>query len=394
MTSASDGVASERKPHRLTRRALLVGTGVAAGALGATSIGAVLAPSLQPEQDSNLASSVGPVAAAGIQQAGVSRPAIPQQHCIVAVAELDRASLELSLLALGEQILGATDASNSNIAFFPDGPQDLTVTIGIGQGALAATNHPELAELVSLPAFSGDAALPESRRAGDIFLSVNSSDPALLEPALSTLTSSVHGYRERWSDFGFRAASTDDISRNPFGYHDGVIVPRGKDELFENVWIGEGPLSGGTICVMRRFALDTATFRGLPASERDAVIGREQQTGAPLSGGVRGDAVNLLTKSDEGEFLIPTRSHARAAHPSFTGSDLMLRRSYSYRASDTDHGLLFISFQKDVETFSRTQLRLDEIDSLMDFTTPTATGAFVILPGFSAETPLGSSLFR
>ena len=144
MTSASDGVASERKPHRLTRRALLVGTGVAAGALGATSIGAVLAPSLQPEQDSNLASSVGPVAAAGIQQAGVSRPAIPQQHCIVAVAELDRASLELSLLALGEQILGATDASNSNIAFFPDGPQDLTVTIGIGQGALAATNHPEL----------------------------------------------------------------------------------------------------------------------------------------------------------------------------------------------------------------------------------------------------------
>ena len=52
-----------------------------------------------------------------------------------------------------------------------------------------------------------------------------------------------------------------------------------------------------------------------------------------------------------------------------------------------------MSYQNDVQTFAKTQLRLDEVDSLMAFATPTATAAFAVLPGFSADTPLGSSLF-
>ena len=71
----------------------------------------------------------------------------------------------------------------------------------------------------------------------------------------------------------------------------------------------------------------------------------------------------------------------------------MLRRSYSYRASDADHGHMFISYQNDVQTFARTQLRLDDIDDLMAYVTPTATAAFAILPGFETDRPLGASLF-
>lgn len=383
--------------NQVSRRALLFGSGAAIGAIGATTVHAVSElepPHLDPATlASPVSANVVPVKAMGVYQAGVARPAAPQQHCVVVVADLDLATLEGTLQKLGEVILELTSTANVDHESVPDGPGDLTITVGLGPRALAESRHPVLARSVQLPQFAGDAALPDSHRDGDLYLSVNATDAGALEPALARLTAAVTGYRERWSDFGFRAASTDDVSRNPLGYHDGVIVPRTRDELSESVWVHSGPLAGGTICVIRRFALDTSGFRELSAVDRDAVIGREQLSGAPLSGGSRDDQVNLTAKNDAGELLVPLRSHARAAHPSFTGSDLMLRRSYAYRASASDHGLLFIAFQNDIDTFIRTQLRLDEVDDLMTFATPTATGAFAILPGFTEGTPLGYTLF-
>lgn len=378
---------------KISRRALLLGTGAAAGALGATGVYAMTASGSPATPPPSAPLSGTPVIATGAHQAGVGRPAIPQQHCVVAVGALDTQDLEASLVALGERITHLTNANTREPALFPDGAGDLTVTVGLGSRALMATRHPNLTEAVSIPEFQGDAALPSERRAGDIYLSINASNPGVLEPALARLTGSVVGYRELWSDYCFRPPSSDDVSRNPLGYHDGIIVPRTKDELAENVWIQDGPLAGGTICVTRRFALDTVRFRGLSGEGRDAVIGRHQATGVPLSGGKRSDPVNLTAKADNGELIVPAHAHARAAHPSFTGSKLMLRRSYGFRASESDQGLLFISFQGDVATFTRTQLRLDEMDDLMGFATPTATGAFAILPGIEAGVPLGASLF-
>jgi deferrochelatase/peroxidase EfeB len=71
----------------------------------------------------------------------------------------------------------------------------------------------------------------------------------------------------------------------------------------------------------------------------------------------------------------------------------MLRRGYSYANSDADKGLLFVSFQRELRTFVQTQRRLDEGDALMAFATATASGTFLVLPGFSAERPLGADLF-
>ena len=75
----------------------------------------------------------------------------------------------------------------------------------------------------------------------------------------------------------------------------------------------------------------------------------------------------------------------------------MLRRSYSFRNSPADSGHVFISFQNDVATFAKTQLRLDDVDDLMQFVTPTATAAFAILPGMQtpsgARQALGAPLF-
>ncbi|AYF97569.1 Dyp-type peroxidase [Protaetiibacter intestinalis] len=377
-------MSDETEPTELSRRALIVGAGATAAAVG----GAIGFRAVAGEQTPATG-----VPALGAQQAGVTRPAMPQQHCLVVVADLDTTALRTTLGALGTQIALMTDPSRGLADLTPDGPGDLTVTVGIGPGALGASGHSELATLLELPEFAGDAALPADRRGGELLLGVNASDPTILEPVASWLMEQVGGARMRWSEFGYRGTPVEGVGRNPFGYFDGIIVPRSEQELRDDVMIAEGPLAGGTICVMRRFRLDVEGFRRLSPAERDATVGREQATGAPLSGGARDDQVDLDAKTPDGALLVPARAHARAAHPSFTGSALMLRRSYSYRASDDDHGHLFISYQNDVQTFARTQLRLDETDALMAFATPTATAAFAILPGMRDGSDLGASLF-
>ena len=88
-------------------------------------------------------------------QAGVTRPVTPQSSALVAVADLDLtpATLAASLAALGEAIARVTDTADPDLALTPDGPGDLTVTVGLGADALAATAHPDLAKAVQLPSF-------------------------------------------------------------------------------------------------------------------------------------------------------------------------------------------------------------------------------------------------
>ena len=70
----------------------------------------------------------------------------------------------------------------------------------------------------------------------------------------------------------------------------------------------------------------------------------------------------------------------------------MLRRSYSF--ADSGGGLLFVSFQNGLSTFIQTLERMDaDDDALLPFTTTTASGNFLILPGFQPGRPLGATLF-
>jgi len=390
---APDAPESADSRPGISRRALFAGVGAAS----VTGIGGFVSGSLaggaSDQTAPTAASAPVPVPALGAQQAGVQRPPVPQQHCLVAVLDLDVAALQTTLAALGERIVQVTDPSVPAAPPVPDGPADLSVTVGLGSRALSATRSPELAELVALPEFRGDAELAPEFRGGDLLLSVNASDPAPLEAVLASLLEVVGGAQLRWSEFGFRGVPVDGVARNPLGYWDGIIRPTTSAEFDADVWISAGPLAGGTVCVVRRFRLDVDGFRHLAPAERDATIGRVESSGAPLSGGVRDDEVDLAAKTPSGELLIPPHAHARAAHPTFTGSPLMLRRGYSYRANADELGHLFVSFQNDVTTFTRTQLRLDEVDALMAFATPSATGAFAILPGWDATSSLGGTLF-
>lgn len=406
-TSASSSPSAPRP----SRRSVLLGAGAGlvagiAGTLGtsaALDAGRGAAPTATPDPAAPAPPRGAPVVATGRTQAGMERPATPQQSTLFAVFDLDVASdsvrtdLPARLAALGEAILALSEPGPAN----PDGSGDLTVTVGIGPRLVTAID-PTLPGATELPLFSGDDAIIARRLGGDVMFSISATDGGLLHPVLDLLVRATGGLTPRWRQRGFRGVGEGAVVRNPLGYHDGIIVPHGDAELDENVWIASGPAAGGTVCVVRRLVLDGTTFAAQAAERRDAVIGRHEGDGSPLSGGSLHDEANLLAKTESGDFLVPARSHVRAAHPSFTGSALMLRRGYAFDDGETtdasgavsaDSGLLFVCFQRDLETFAKTQSRLDETDDLMTFATPTASGSFLVLPGFDASQPLGAPLF-
>jgi len=383
------------RPASPSRRTLLLGS---LGAVGAAAVGGLagygigrLGDTAQAAPAVSGASTIAPVPATGRTQAGVSRPATPQAHGLLLVADIGGDDLGF-LAAVSESILAmtGTDAS-THVDVLPDGPGDLTVTIGIGPRLVAAADA-SLPGAEDLPLFAGDDAIDAARRGGDILIAAYSSDPTILGPVVDHLHTLLPSPRVRWRQRMFRAPGEGTVARNPLGFHDGIVVPHGAEELDENVWL-DGALDGATICVIRRLRLDTDAFLAMREKDQEATIGRKKSSGAPLSGGERDSQVDLLAKTPDGQFIVPLHSHARAAHPSFTGSGLMLRRGYGYdngETSDgeTDAGLVFICFQRELRTFTATQHRLDETDDLMRFVTPTASATFLILPGFSEEQPL------
>lgn len=369
-----------------TRRAVLAG---GLGALGGTALGFGL----------GRATTGGPAAAAppepvpavvqahGPTQAGIARPATPQPFGLVTVGDLRPGRSTSFLTGLGEVIAELTENSPSDL--LPDGPAALTVTVGLGPAVMAGRTSDDLGA-ADLPEFAKDATIPARCRGGDLLLSLFSHDPSVLEPVLGLLADAVPGFRIRWQQRCFRGPGEGTVVRNPLGFHDGIQVPRTEDELAENVFL-DGDPAGATICVVRRLRLDAARFRQLPVARREEVIGRRLD-GSPLSGGGPLSVANVDLKSPDGQYLIPQRAHVRAAHPSFTGSHLMLRRGYAFDNGGSDAGLLFMCFQKDLRTFVLTQRRLDTLDDLSDFVTPTGSGTFLILPGFATDKPLGALL--
>lgn len=393
---------TRREPLRVSRRDLLIGGGgLGLGLLGGAVAGAAVAaaaPSTAGTATPAATAGTVVVPSRGAQQAGIDRPGTPQHNTLVAVADLPGVATGADALAvlavIGERVDACTDPERFDPDILPDGPGDLTVTIGIGPRVVTAID-PSLPGATGLPAFVGDADVADDLHGGDLFVSVSSSDAGAVRGVAEAVLTAA-GAARRWSQHGVRGAGQGTVVRNPLGYHDGIVVPRTPAELATNVWIETGPAAGGTIAVVRRLRLDIDGFRAQPAAEQDRVVGRRRADGAPLSGGTRDDEVDLMAKTPEGEYLIATRSHVRAAHPSFTGTALMLRRGYGYSnasapGSPPDDGLLFVCFQRELDVFVRTQQRLDETDDLMTYATTTASGSFLVLPG-RGEGALGAGL--
>ncbi|MFD2469319.1 Dyp-type peroxidase [Amycolatopsis silviterrae] len=365
---------AERRPSR--RAFLGAAAGLAAGCHAASDT-----PERKPA----------PVPPTGIHQAGIILPQQPQSQLLVVVADVSVAP-GLLLAELGRRIRTLTAGTDDRLLGLPAG--DLTVTVGIGP-RLVQSRDPQLPGAKDLPPAAHETIAP-SDRGGDLLLQLCASDP-LVPPVAAAALLAQPGVRERWRQSAGRGPHlpvADGLTapRNLLGFVDGIIGPHTPAEQQRDLWLtGPAPVAGGTIAVVRRMTLDVTRFAALPVAAQEAVFGRRRDTGIPLSGGVIADGPDLGAKTPDGRYLVPAGAHIRRAHANVVGAGLMLRRSYSM---DTPApGLLFMSFQNDLHTFTATLASMETADALLPFTTTTASGTFLILPGFDEQRPLGSTLF-
>lgn len=339
---------------------------------------------------------VPPVPPTGPHQAGITTPGEAQRNLLVVVADVEEGVAVGPLLAeLGEVVRALT--AGTDVRLLGSSPGDLTVTIGLGP-RLVRVAGASLPGTADLPQFSREQVDPRAR-GGDLMVQVCAGDAVVLSIAAAALLDQAGDrVRERWRQSGHRGSTVPvneglAAPRNVFGFVDGIVGPHTAAQQRRDLWLaGPAPVAGGTIAVLRRMELDLPRFAALSVADQEAVFGRGRDTGAPLSGGHIATDPDLGAKTPDGRYLIPVGSHVRRAHSAAVGVGLMLRRSYSI--ADPSPGLLFISFQNDLRTFTNTLTRMDTDDALLPFTTTTATATFLVLPGFDQQRPLGSTLFR
>lgn len=324
----------------------------------------------------------------GPHQAGVTTepPAAASFVGLDLVAGVDRAALTRLLklwtedaqrLTQGQPALADTEPE---LAF---APSRMTVTVGLGAGAFAATGlearRPQW--LRPLPAFEIDE-LDGRWPATDLILQVCSDDPVALAHAVRVLTKNVRSLAAVvWVQRGFRTArgaQPDGATmRNLMGQLDGTV--NAGPEMVWDDGSSQPWLAGGTSMVLRRIRMEMDAWDEVDPSMRDLVMGRTQSTGAPLTGSHEHDVADFAATDQYGITIIPPASHVARAHQRMP-EEQFLRRSYNY--DDTDMGLIFAAFQRDVDRqFTPVQRRLAEQDALNEWTTPVGSAVYAILPG-------------
>ncbi|MEU9244072.1 Dyp-type peroxidase [Streptomyces sp. NPDC048385] len=336
-----------------------------------------------------------PVPATGRHQAGITLPQPAQPNLLAVVADLGASVAPGPLLAeLGQAVRALTAGTDPRLLGLP--PGDLTVTVGVGPRLVRAAGA-SLPGAADLPRFSRERIAPHAR-GGDLLIQICAGDALLLPVvAAALLDQAGDRIRERWRQSARRGANVPlgdgrTAPRNPLGFIDGIVGPHTTAEQQRDLWLtGPPAVAGGTLAVLRRMELDLPRFAALSVAEQEAVFGRRRASGVPLSGGSAADGPELGAKTPDGRYLVPADAHVRRAHATAVGVGLMLRRSYA--TDQPAPGLLFISFQNDLRTFTATLTNMDNSDALLSFTTATASATFLILPGFDRRHPLGSALF-
>ncbi|WP_432041063.1 Dyp-type peroxidase [Streptomyces chartreusis] len=336
-----------------------------------------------------------PVAPTGWHQAGITLPQPAQGNLLVVVADLGADVAPGQLLAeLGRAITALTAGTDPRLLGLE--PGDLTVTVGVGP-RLVRTADASLPGAADLPRFSLERIAPRAH-GGDLLIQICASDAALLSVVAAALLDQA-GDRidERWRQSARRGGNVPlgnglTAPRNSLGFIDGIVGPHTKAEQERDLWLpGPSAVAGGTLAVLRRMELDLPRFAALTLAEQEAVFGRRRGSGVPLSGGAVVSGPQLGAKTPDGRYLVPANAHVRRANPTVVGVGHMLRRSYN--TDDPVPGLLFISFQNDLRTFTATLTHMETTDALLEFTITTASATFLILPGFDRRRPLGSQLF-
>lgn len=392
----------------LSRRALLGGgVGLFAGgvAVGA-GVGYSVANSATPATAQELGSATEPFY--GPHQAGIATP-LQASATVVAFdlrAGVDRADLvrlmriwtdDGARLTAGQPVLADPDATLAGV------PARLTITLGLGRGALRAAGLGDQAPawLGPLPEFKNDKLQPQWS-GGDLVLQVASEDPMTVSHAVNALVRDGADYASvRWAQRGFhRPANTapDGTGRNLMGQVDGTVNPKPGTPQFDTIVWATQPdwLVGGTGMVVRRIAMDLPVWGSLDQRAKEQAIGRRLSDGAPLTGGTETTPADFDAVDANGFPVIPELSHMRLARPG-AQVEQILRRPFNYdegyAGGKPDAGLLFIAFAADVDAqFVPIQKRLSDSDVMNIWTSAIGSAVFAVPPGIAAGEYLGQSL--
>lgn len=287
------------------------------------------------------------------------------------------------------------------------GPARTTVTVGFGPKLFSKlgleSQRPE--SLAELPKFKVDS-LRDEFSGGDVLLHVSADDPIVLSHAVrSLITSSMSFASVRWTQQGFSNAQGvvpgGIRQRNLMGQVDGTDNPAlGTDDFNNLVWIEDGPnwIRGGTILVMRRIGMQLNTWDKLGRTDKEQVIGRHLDTGAPLGKQNETDPLDLNAVDARGLKTIPNFAHVRRASAT-NPNERFFRRPFNYEVGTAadgtpDVGLLWTAYQRDVnKQYLPVQRRLDEFDLLSKWTTPIGSSVWGIAHGVTKGNFLASDLF-
>ena len=207
--------------------------------------------------------------------------------------------------------------------------------------------------------------------------------------------------RPLWRQTGFWNGTGSDgkpvTGRNLFGQVDGSGNPApGTADFDSTVWLTDGPFRGGTTLVVRRIRMNLDTWDELTRSEQERAVGRKVSNGAPLTGSVEHDELDLEKRDAEGRLVIAENAHARLSHHSTNDGRRIFRKGLNY-VQDTgatrESGLIFLSYQADlVSQFLPLLARLDAADALNEWTTTIGSAVFAIPPGSHQNSWLGQGL--
>ncbi|MBN9211187.1 MAG: peroxidase [Microbacterium sp. 71-36] len=381
----------------LGRRGFLLGGAVAgAGAVAAIGIDAAVSAGATDATVSPPLNGDVVVPFHGAHQAGIDTDA--QAHVsLVALdlrADTDRDALRRLMRLLTDDAVRLTRGQGALADTEPElavSPARLTVTFGFGPGFVARTGAAAPAWLRPLPAFTIDRLRPEYGD-GDLLLQIAADDPVTVAHATRMLLKDARAFAApRWVQQGFRRAHgttrPGTTMRNLFGQVDGTANPQpGTTGFDEIVWSREGWMAGGTGMVVRRIVMDLDKWDRLDRPGRDQAVGRFQSSGAPLTGTDEFDEPDFAATDAIGFPVIPEFSHVRRSR-SDDSAERIFRRGYNYddappTGTVSDAGLLFVSFQADIDRqFVPLQRRLDELDLLNEWTTPIGSAVFALPPG-------------
>ncbi|WP_323792653.1 Dyp-type peroxidase [Nocardioides sp.] len=392
-----------------------------AGLAGLAGLGVAAAPVLAACSTETIAAGAAPLAFRGAHQGvlTVSAPAGLVGAFDVRVEtrdELARLLADLSTTVEGlmgdvpvRERGGGFPAADTGILGPDHGPTGTGVVLGLGASlfddrfGLSDRRPPGLQPM---PRFSNDRLVTPERSNGDLSLTISASSSEAVVHATRQILRATRGRLvPRWVQSGTNQVSpgvrsTPLTGRNLLGFKDGTVNPdpAATASMDEVVWVGAGDghpewAVGGTYQAVRVIRMLVEFWDRTRLSEQEAIFHRHRDTGAPLGAADEFDAVDFPDAA-------ALDSHIGRINPRTADSPehVMLRRGFNYANGlddndQLDEGLLFVSYQRDLEIgFLGTQRRLDG-EALEEYVAPQGGGLFFVPPGPGAHGSLARGLF-